>query len=708
MKRRAPSDVFGASKGRPTGRDRLRVSLRARFTLVYVVCIVIACAVSAFLYRAVDLTATATSAVASVNQVIVAANSLIKAVLDAETNERGFLLTGNDTFIAPYTDGVSAFDRAAADLRKLPLVPQQVELLDQIQSLFVRWRAEVATSDIAARRAAPEGLDAASQATYATVLSLRAIARQYAGAPRADLLTQWGIQAAALRRGLNGMVALEPSSAGLTALQRAFTLADAAENLGDRPSAGHMMDIAASLDMTIGERMRAARAAEAAVRSPGSSDAGKVLIDQIRQAATAFTAVSSAQLQTHLAANHRAARQAKLVATGAPLALAFLLILALVVWSGVAASIRDVAEASTALAGGDFTRRVQAHGGDELGMMAQAYNSMAERMRAQVHETLALIRMSDLLQASVSIEEAYQIMGRTIPELFPRMSGAVYLTSPSGDVVESVASWGTMSAAAPVFNPNDCWALRRGQVFYFSNAHDVPCRHLPEPPPGASVCVPLVAQGDAMGVLFLVEDSVPSTLSEEAVRLARVIGDQIALAIANLRLRETLRDQSIRDALTGLYNRRYLEETLDREIRRAERTGQPLSVVMFDIDLLKHFNDTFGHDAGDLLLREIGSMLRSWSRQEDIACRYGGDEFVITLPGATLSDARRRAEEIVDASRHLDVRYRGNPVGSMTLSLGVATYPTHGATMESLIRAADAALYRAKQRGRARIEVAAG
>ena len=222
------------------------------------------------------------------------------------------------------------------------------------------------------------------------------------------------------------------------------------------------------------------------------------------------------------------------------------------------------------------------------------------------------------------------------------------------------------------------------------------------------MCVPLVAQGDAIGVLFLVEDDVPSKLSEDAVRLARVIGDQIALAIANLRLRETLRDQSIRDALTGLYNRRYLEETLDREIRRAERTSQPLSVVMFDIDLFKHFNDTFGHDAGDLLLREIGSMLRTWSRQEDIACRYGGDEFVITLPGATLPDARRRAEEIIDASRHLDVRYRGKPVGSMTLSLGVAAYPTHGATTEALVRAADAALYRAKQRGRARIEVAAG
>lgn len=289
------------------------------------------------------------------------------------------------------------------------------------------------------------------------------------------------------------------------------------------------------------------------------------------------------------------------------------------------------------------------------------------------------------------------------------MTGAVYLTSPSRDVIESVASWGTTAAVVPVFDPADCWALRRGQLHHFGNTPtDIPCRHLPEPPPGASLCIPLVAQGDAIGVLFLVADGVPSQLSEQAVRLARVIGDQIALAIANLRLRETLRDQSIRDALTGLYNRRYLEETLDREIRRAERSNQPLSVVMFDIDLFKHFNDTFGHDAGDLLLREIGSMLRTWSRHEDIACRYGGDEFVITLPGATLMDARRRAEEIVEASRHLDVRYRGKPVGSVTLSLGVVVHPTHGTTMEALIRAADAALYRAKQHGRARIEVAAG
>jgi diguanylate cyclase (GGDEF)-like protein len=685
--------------------------LRARLTIVYVVCIVIACGVSAFVYRALDLTAAATSGVAAANQEIIAANGLIKSVLDAETGERGFLLTGNDVILTPYISGVAAFDRSVAALRKMPLLPRQVKLLDQMQSLFGQWRNEVAAPSIAARRAAPEGLDVASQTAYAAVLSLRKVAEQYASAPGPDLFTQWGIQVAALKQDLNQMVALERSPEGLAALQRAFTLVDEAGNLNPTASAGSMTEIASALDTTVAERMRAARAAEAALRQPGSPDAGKTLIDQIRQAATAFVAASNAKLQVHQSENRRAVLQAKIASTGAPLLLVLLLVVALAMWSSVAASIREVAEASSALAGGDFARRVRVRGRgeDELGMMALAYNKMAERLRAQANETVALTRMSDLLQAAVSTEEAYQIIARTIPEMFPGLSGAVYLTSPSRDVIESVASWGTGSQETPVFGPDDCWALRRGQLHEFHNAPgDMPCRHLPTPPLGPSLCVPLVAQGDAIGVLFLVEDAAPSLLSDATVRVARVVGDQVGLAVANLRLRDTLRDQSIRDALTGLYNRRYLEETLAREIRRAERTNQPLSLVMFDIDRFKHFNDTFGHGAGDLLLREVGRVLASVSRGEDVACRYGGDEFLIMLTGAVLADARRRAEDIAEAARHLEVSYRGESVGAVTLSLGVAAYPTHGATADALMRAVDAALYRAKQHGRARVEVAAG
>jgi diguanylate cyclase (GGDEF)-like protein len=198
----------------------------------------------------------------------------------------------------------------------------------------------------------------------------------------------------------------------------------------------------------------------------------------------------------------------------------------------------------------------------------------------------------------------------------------------------------------------------------------------------------------------------PVLVNEQSTKLAKALAEQVALAVANLRLRETLRSQSIRDPLTGLYNRRYLEETLGREIRRAERNRHPMGIVMFDIDRFKQFNDTFGHDAGDAVLREVGVLLHNRFRAEDIACRYGGEEFVVILPEAVLDDTRARAEELREAAKHLHVAPRGRALGAVTLSVGVAVFPDHGVTGDALLQAADAALYRAKQNGRDRIEAA--
>ena len=691
----------------PTGPHGPRVPLLVRVILIFVLGVAVACAASALVYRAVDSAAAAISGVRAANQVIVANDRLSGAVVDAETTERAFLLTGNNAFLTAYAGALRSFDDAVSDLRKLVTSPEQMGRLEEMQSLFGRWRTGVASSEIAARQAAPIGLSQAAQTAYATTLTLRRLAAEYAGAPTAARFEQWTVQVEVLRQDLNAMVALDQSSSGLAALQRAYTLVGDAEMLGRDTRSGPMTGIAAELDGILSDRLKATQAGEARVQQLVTLDAGRTLIDQIRHTDVSFVSAANAGLEARIAANQRSVLQAKLASAGAPLLIVLLLGLVLRVWSSVGASIAEVAEASAALAAGDFTRRVQVRGQDRTAVMARAYNAMADRMRAQANEAQALVRMGDLFQAAVSVEEACEIIARGMPDMFPGLTGAVYFLSPSRDVLESIATWGGVSQGMPVFGPDDCWGLRRGHAHYFSSSsNDIPCRHLP-PPPGASVCVPLVAQGDTIGLLSLVETDRAFQLSEQAVRLARVVGDQIGLAIANLRLRETLRDQSIRDALTGLYNRRYLEETLDREIRRAERTGQPLGIVMFDIDLFKQFNDAFGHGAGDHLLRDIGALLRTLSRREDIACRYGGDEFVIALLGTTLEDARQRAEEIGNAARHLDIRYQDGAVGSVTLSLGVAAFPVHGATTETLIRAADAALYRAKQHGRARVEVAA-
>ncbi len=175
---------------------------------------------------------------------------------------------------------------------------------------------------------------------------------------------------------------------------------------------------------------------------------------------------------------------------------------------------------------------------------------------------------------------------------------------------------------------------------------------------------------------------------------------------ANLRLQKTLRVQAVRDPLTGLFNRRYLEETFERELRRAERARKPLGVIMLDLDHFKAFNDTFGHAAGDAILRFLGQFLLSRSRREDVACRYGGEEFVLIFPDASLDTTARRAEQLRAEARSLQVLHHGHPLGNVTISVGVAAFPEQGSTTATLLRAADEALYRAKTEGRDRVEVA--
>ena len=182
------------------------------------------------------------------------------------------------------------------------------------------------------------------------------------------------------------------------------------------------------------------------------------------------------------------------------------------------------------------------------------------------------------------------------------------------------------------------------------------------------------------------------------------VAEDMALALANLRLRETLRSQAIRDPLTGLFNRRYLEETMERELNRVKRQGISLGVIMMDLDHFKEYNDTFGHSAGDELLSALGILLKSQIRGEDIACRYGGEEFLLILPGASLEVALERAESLRQAVKEMHQHHQG--LKPTTLSLGVAVYPDHGDTGLQLIQAADAALYRAKQAGRDRVMAA--
>ncbi len=342
-------------------------------------------------------------------------------------------------------------------------------------------------------------------------------------------------------------------------------------------------------------------------------------------------------------------------------------------------------------------------------------------------EAALLNEMSDLLQTCPTLEEAYKVTAEISSQLFDQDAGILYTINSSKNLVERVASWGPPLPDSSAFEPNDCWGLRLGRLHVMDkgrekNGHSgeslaLLCNHIHAPGPEAYICVPLVAQGEALGLLHVrhLPDEAGQAPNPEAPgewftgskqQFSRSIAYRVGLALANLRLRETLRQQSIRDPLTGLFNRRYMEESLERELRRVMRNQRPLGIMMMDIDHFKQYNDIHGHEAGDLVLRRLGALLRTNIRAEDIACRYGGEEFVLIMPDASLEVTRKRAEKLCEEVKHLEIVSHEHTLSSVTLSLGVAAYPDHGQTGEAVLKAADESLYRAKRAGRDRVEVA--
>ena len=381
-----------------------------------------------------------------------------------------------------------------------------------------------------------------------------------------------------------------------------------------------------------------------------------------------------------------------------------------------------VVRAAERLSAGDLAARAQVRSTDEIGVMASTFNVMADRLAQMVegeqraNEALAervgeldlLNRLSDLLQVCLTLDEAHEVIARLARQLFPADSGVLYAYSASRNVIEAVVSWGPEPGAKDiVFSPERCWALRSGRSHVVADTREaLLCAHLPEPNPPAYLCTPLVAQGEALGVLYLsTRAAVPEAdaIPPSKQRLAEAVAAQLALGLANVKLREILRNQSIRDPLTGLFNRRYMEETLERELRRARRGSRSMGVLMIDLDRFKQLNDTAGHEAGDAFLRDLGELLQRSLRREDIPCRHGGEEFVVVLPDASLDDARRRAEQLREGIKMLRTPYKGGIVGPLSASIGVAAFPEHGSTAEALVRAADTALYRAKREGRDRV-----
>lgn len=352
------------------------------------------------------------------------------------------------------------------------------------------------------------------------------------------------------------------------------------------------------------------------------------------------------------------------------------------------------------------TRRSRLLEGEARQAMAELEDSVVQRDRLS-EQRRSLGVYAGLLQSCENQDEAMTMTASIIGELLPAAGGRCYTLRASQDLAETTARFGHEAISSEdLLQPVQCWALQRGQSHRTDDHHGhVRCAHLDPAADMAGIwtlCVPLMAQGTSLGLLHISARE-GGSIADGDTDVVEAIAEQLSLAMINLQLRETLRTQSLRDALTGLYNRRYLEENLHRELQRCERRGLPLSVLMLDIDHFKRFNDQNGHAAGDILLARIGQTLQSLTRDEDIACRYGGEEFIIVLPETDAASALRRAEDIRAAIGSTSVTHMRKVLGPSTASIGVASFPHDGDAPARLLEVADAALYRAKAQGRDRV-----
>lgn len=361
----------------------------------------------------------------------------------------------------------------------------------------------------------------------------------------------------------------------------------------------------------------------------------------------------------------------------------------------------------------DITGQKEAH--DELVAVNRKLNDGLHDLEESSEELRKLTELGELLQGCVSEDEAYNIIARVMARLVPGTSGGLYLTRSSRNALQLASRWGEASEeAVGVMVPEDCWALRRGRMHSAANKQStVQCRHI-NPQHNGYICIPMMAQGETLGILHIylsqqigqVENDDEESILSAKRMLLFASSEQIGAALASLRLRDQLKQQSIRDSLTGLFNRRFMEETLEREMLRANQQNSAVSVIAIDLDHFKRFNDAFGHEGGDLVLRELGLLLRKQCNASEIACRLGGEEFLLILPEYSVRQAASKAEAIRHKIESLDLALAGQPLGKITASFGIAAYPVHGSTYSTVCKAADAALYDAKNNGRNCVEVA--
>lgn len=337
---------------------------------------------------------------------------------------------------------------------------------------------------------------------------------------------------------------------------------------------------------------------------------------------------------------------------------------------------------------------------EQTALLAQTrLESSLQQLQSESEGSRLLNDLQSDLQICSNFVEAYDVVAAYLEQLIPESSGDVFAMESSRNLMATMANWGAPGITHSVFTPEECCAVRAGGLHMrMESPRGLSCRHFIASVPPAYLCLPLSALGETLGILHISAQS-SAVFTANRVALVQQIGEYAALRLANLKLRDKLHDQSIRDPLTGLYNRRYLEATLEQELHRSTRRHTGLGVIMADLDKFKQLNDSFGHDAGDFVLKEVAYLLRRAVRAGDIVCRYGGEEFLVLLPDSSPESAREKAEAMCSAVAALKLEHAGRSLGGITASLGISFTQDGALKTDLLLRQADEALYEAKRQG---------
>lgn len=334
------------------------------------------------------------------------------------------------------------------------------------------------------------------------------------------------------------------------------------------------------------------------------------------------------------------------------------------------------------------------------------YLKEIETTRNYLNEVLMINHMSDQLQTCKTSSDAYAIVENTAMLLFPGLSGALCIKELHENKIVTVQQWGDISYLKPDFIMDDCWGLREGHIYIVNEMKkDIICDHFNCLPMSGYMCLPLIIQSGTLGILVTIA-SQNAIFTDKQRQMATIFGEVLKLSLTNITLRETLSEQATVDSLTGLYNRRYLDLTLPLQLSRASRNNAELCVAMLDLDHYKRINDTYGHEAGDEVLKFIGRILKENFRNYDHAFRYGGEEFVLIVEGS-LKNFLPRLQKICEILRNTHITFQEHTLPIITVSIGVTEVAgLSGDHSDEIIHAVDEALYKAKAGGRDRIEIA--